>query len=467
MAFQVARYAANLGVTMALARLIAPVDFGLFAIAATFTGLLVLFKDGGMETALVRHGAVTESELAALGSLTFFYGLALAAGCALLGPILAEVFQEPRLGWALLLPAVALLFHGLDVVPGVMLLRTHRFQLHAAIETVAILLGWAVTLLLAWRGAGHWALFATEPVTAACLFLGHAWAASWRPRLTFALGPARPFVHFGREVAVIRALAYAARNVDNLILGLVAGPARLAFYNKAFRLIGLPQEAIGAPFGRLAVPLLSGLRGQPAEFVRAFRHFVLSSSALGLPCLAFLLVSTEPIVAVMYGRQWTEVVPLLRLLGLMGLCNTVLHVTGWVYTAEGTVRRQLKWEAVNLAVLGACFFVGARWDATGVAIASSLGYTLLRIPSLLYCFRGTPLRLRDVGAVLGRPALAAAVGAALVLLGHRLVGTAGPALLLVLRDGLILTAGYALGWIAVPGWRAFLRHELRRPAPAP
>jgi O-antigen/teichoic acid export membrane protein len=241
----------------------------------------------------------------------------------------------------------------------------------------------------------------------------------------------------------------------------------LAFYNKAFRLVSLPQEAINWPLSRLATPILAQTRDRPAEFVRAFRHFNLTCMALGLPGVAFLLVSADEIVAVLYGPQWTPVVPLLRALGLMGLFNSFLLAGGWVYTALGTVRRQLHWDVFNLVVLTLSFLVGVHWGALGVALAASATCVVLRIPSLAFCFRGTPLRLRDMGSVLWRPLLATTLAAALVL-GVRLAwGTPGPAFGVVLRDGVVFALGYALGWVLVPGWKNFLRHELRRPEPAP
>ena len=87
--FQVVRYAANLGVTMVISRLIAPGDFGLFAMAATFTGAMLMFKDGGVESALLCHGPGAEKKFAALTTLTSLYGLILALLCTALGPALA------------------------------------------------------------------------------------------------------------------------------------------------------------------------------------------------------------------------------------------------------------------------------------------------------------------------------------------------------------------------------------------
>jgi O-antigen/teichoic acid export membrane protein len=265
-------------------------------------------------------------------------------------------------------------------------------------------------------------------------------------------------------VSINRALGFAGRNVDNLILGIVAGATGLAFYNRAFRLIGMPQESINGPLTRIALPLLAQLRDRPAEFVRAFRHFNLTSMTLGLPAVTFLLVSTPGIVAIIFGSQWTPVVPLLRGLGLLGLLGTFLFSTGWVYVAMGNVQRQLRWETVNLGVLTAAFLIGVHWGAMGVAIAASLGHAVLRVPALIYCFRDTPLRLGDVGAVCWRPLLASAAGAGLVLGVRGSCGAPDHVIAAVAMDGIVLTLGYILGWILVPGWRAFVRHELRRPA---
>jgi O-antigen/teichoic acid export membrane protein len=459
---QAVRYLANLGITMFLARLLTPEDFGVYALAVVFTGLLLLFKDGGVESALVRHGAVSEEECAALASLTALYGLAMAIACAALGPALAWLYEEPRLTIAILLPATAFLLHGLDVFPGALLLRAQRFKVHAVIDLLALLAGLGTALALAFTDAGYWALFAIEPVSALFLLSAHIVAAHWRPRYSLTWRSISHFVRFGGSVSVIRGLGHIAGNIDNILIGLAWGPVPLAFYGRAFRLINLPQEGINWPLSRLAVPLLSAQRNNAVQFVHLFRHFNLISIALGMPCVIFLLISTEDIVAFIYGSQWTAVVPLVRWLGLVGLVNTFLLAPGWVHLATGTVGRQFRWEILNLCVLAAACLCGLPWGPEGVAAAASLTYAALRIPTLLYCFQGTPLRLTDIGGVLWRPLLAAAVAGGSVLLARLFFSGSPPAYFVLLRDGLVLLAGYACGWMLVPGWRRFLNHELRR-----
>jgi len=185
------------------------------------------------------------------------------------------------------------------------------------------------------------------------------------------------------------------------------------------------------------------------------------SAALGMPWAMFFMVSADAVVRVVYGAQWSASAPLLRFLGVMGLCNTFLLATVWIYTSAGTVNRQVRWEVLNTAGLALAFLVGLHWGIAGMAVAASAGYVLLRLPALSYCFHGTAVRLRDLAIVLWRPTLAAGIGGGGVVAVRALVGSPASPLGALALDGVVLTAGYGLGWVLVPGWGAFLRRELR------
>ena len=464
-ALQLLRFAVNLGVTMLLARLLTPEDFGIYGMALTVVGLLLLFRDGGVESAMLHHGPLDERELASLASLNALYGLALAGICALLAPLLAAFFGEPRLEGAVLLLSVCFVGYGLDVQPGAILLREHRFRTHAWVDFGSLVTGLLVALVLAVRGAGYWSLFGMEVTVCLAMLVGHWRAAGWHPRFGRDLARTANFIRFGRDVSIIRALGHGANQIDNLLVGLSLGPAALAFYSKAFKLINMPQEGINWPLTRLAIPTLSRLREQPAEYAAVFRRLNFLCAALGLPWAAFFIVSAEPVVGVVYGDQWAASIPLLQLLGLMGLLNTVQLASNWVFVSTGTVGRQVKWEIGHFLFLGVAYLIGLQWGLMGVAVAASIACALERIPALVYCFRGTPLRLADLGTVMWRPALATAVGVGAVLVLHAQI--AGPAnrLAMVAIDGVVLGAGYGLGWIAVPGWRNFLTRTLRAGPP--
>lgn len=450
---------------MLLARILVPSDFGIFGMAMSVVGLLLLFRDGGVEAAMLHRDRLDAEDLASLACLNGLLGLGLAILCALLAPILAWAYHEPRLMSATLLLCGCFVVYGLDVQPGALLLRNHRFKAYAWIDFLALVTGLAVALGLALHGAGYWSLFGMEVTVSLGLLIGHWSGAHWRMRMSLHIRRGFSFVRFGRDVSVVRALGHASTNIDNILIGLTLGPAALAFYNKAFRLISMPQEGVNWPLTRIAVPTLSRLRDRPAAYVAAFRRLNLISVGLGMPWVVLFVLTANPLVRVVYGDQWGPCVPLLQWLGAMGLCNTFLQAGTWVYISTGTVHRQVRWEIANLTGLTIAFAVGLHWGLEGVAAAASVAYTTLRLPALWYCFRGTNVTLRDLAAVIWRPAVATAIGAVGVLTIRLMSPEPAGFLYHLVRDAGIFSLGYTVGWLVLPGWKTFLRRELGSPLP--
>jgi O-antigen/teichoic acid export membrane protein len=453
LALQILRYAVNLGVSMLLARLIAPEDFGLNGMAMVFLGVMIIFKDAGMETAMIARKELSQEDLARMATFSLGFGCLLMLVCAALAPLLAWLYGAPALCAPVLVMSLVFPLHGLAVQPGVKLLREGRFRTYAAIDFSGIVIGLLCALFLAWKGAGLWALFSVEMAYGLFVLVGFWFASGWKARFRTDWKKAEFILGQGRNLSLVRILGHSARNIDQLVLGLCLGPSPAAFYGKAYKLVGFTQEAINWPLSRLAISALGKERNNPRAFVSAYKRYNLLSAALGMPLVVFLVIAAKEIVAVLYGPQWTDSVPLLRALGLLGWVNTFLLGASWVYSAWGSTRRQLGWELFNFACLAVAFMVGVRWGALGLAVAASAVYAGLRIPSLLYCFRGTPLQLGHLGEALARPALASGLASVAGIMTHLLFSQNLCPLGSLATDAASVFFGYLLGWIIIPGWK--------------
>jgi O-antigen/teichoic acid export membrane protein len=144
-------------------------------------------------------------------------------------------------------------------------------------------------------------------------------------------------------------------------------------------------------------------------------------------------------------------VPIFRALGPAAFIGTFNVATGWVYVSLGTTRRQFQWGifAGVVTILG--YAIGLPWGPMGVAVAFSASVVVLRLPSIVYCFRRSPLRLTDLGVALWRPAASSLVAAA-ALVGLRAIidfsVSVGVSLAL---DFIVYAALYIVVWIGLPG----------------
>ena len=440
----------SLGATMVLARLLTPSDFGLVAMVTAVTALASQFKDLGLSQATIQRSTITHNQVSTLFWINTTLGLALTLITVAAAPLLAWYYGDPRLVPITLALAGTFLLSGLAVQHQALLRRQMRFGVLTAIDVLALVAGLATALIMAWRGAGWWALVFRQLAAAAVTTLGLWWACRWRPgRFRRGVG-VRSMLTFGSHVSGYSLANYFARNLDRVLLGQRAGSDVVGLYSKAYQLLLLPINMISSPLHAVAIPALSRLQGEPARYRSYYQKGMLLPVALGMPGVVFLFVTAGDAIRLFLGSQWMASVPIFRLLAPAAFVGTFSVATAWVYVSLGLTRRQLDWTLFATALTVIAFLVGVRWGAPGMAIAVSASYCALFYPGLLYCFRPTFLRVGDLLVALWRPALASlAAGVGCWLFGRAVLMT-HPALLRFTLQGITYAALYALFWVALP-----------------
>jgi O-antigen/teichoic acid export membrane protein len=172
--------------------------------------------------------------------------------------------------------------------------------------------------------------------------------------------------------------------------------------------------------------------------------------------LGLVLGAAEPITAVLLGEQWRDVPPLLRLLALAGIFQTLAFVGYWVYLSRGLSGQLLRYSLVQAAIRVVCIVGGSTWGVVGVAagyaLAPALGWPL----SFWWLSRHAPIPVRElVSGALRVLTLALAVAGS-AWLAADLVGSGPPAAQLALSVG----AG-VLAYVVLVGAVAALRRDFR------
>ena len=457
---QSARFAIQLAGVAMLARLLLPVDFGVFGKTIALTGFITVIQTGGLSLATIQRREITHEQISTLFWLNAAFGVTAGILIAALSPAMAWFYNDPRVLWLGLALAGAVAITGLSVQHDALMQRQMRFTEIALINFIALVAGLAAAILSAWRGAGYWALVVQQYVYSLSLLLLLLAFCRWLPSWPRGGTGVRPMVKFGIHQTGFNLLNFANRNFDNVLIGRFVSDAALGFYTQAYRLLLLPMTQINGPVSAVVVPVLSRLQDQPERYARFYYQAIAAITFIGMPIISFLLVDARPVVLLVLGPNWLEVVPIFQALGVAAFVGTFNVAWGWVYISLGRTGRQLKWQVLaSTPVTFAAFFAGLHWGAVGVAASFSGVTLLLTIPSLSYCFHGTPIRIETVLRTLARPA-AAAVIAGIALWGVQSMGTVWPERWIAL-DFLIYGAAYLAVWMAVPGGRTQLGRLLK------
>ncbi len=169
-----------------------------------------------------------------------------------------------------------------------------------------------------------------------------------------------------------------------------------------------------------------------------------------------LLVTAREVIVVVYGERWLPVVPVLQVLCIVGLVQSVVTTVGWIYMARARTDLLFLWGVGATAIIVASFFVGVRGGIQGVAIAYGVANLILLVPALLIPFRLVGLRLRDLWRSI-RGVLAGSVVMAAVTAGARaalLAAGLGPLWVLVVT--VAIGVAVYVGWLVLADSAAML-----------
>jgi PST family polysaccharide transporter len=445
-----AKFALNLGSTMILARLLTPQDFGLLSMVMSVTGLVTIFLDLGLATATVQSPSLDHPRVNALFWLNVLFGLAMGAVMAAAAPLLAWFFHEPRLTAIGAVLGGVMLLEGFAIQHQALLRRRMRFGALGVSEIASLATAVVVAVFLAWRGASYWALVWMRVADAAVGVVALWLLCDWRPSRPSGFREARSLVMFGSQISLARFVRYASRNLDRLLIGRVLGADVLGLYAKASGWLVSPFQQLAWPVARLAVPVLSRLQDEPSRFRTYYRAGLSIIAMFGVPIIVYIFVDASRVIRLVLGAQWTDTIPILRLLAPVAVVALFQIGFQWCYVALGRADRQLVWETGSAVATIAAFAVGLRWGVMGVAGAYSLASVLLLPLSALYCFRSTPVRIADLLVGFVRPAVAAlGAGGIVYFVARRVTVASLPAS--VGLHALLFASAYALLWLISPG----------------
>ncbi len=449
----------QLAVGVALARLIAPEQFGVFAAALVVLTVVISISELGVSVAIVQARDRDEVDRIApvVTSVSLLSGAGLGALMALTAPWLARGLGAPAAAGPIRLLALSLLIAGASAVPSACLQREFRQDRKLAADLAAFAVSTAVALGMASAGFGAWSL-AWSRVAGAVVLAGFTFVlASRRYRPAWDGAMARRLLRFGLPLAGASIVVFAVMNVDYVVIGNMLGPERLGVYVLAFNLSGWPVGAFSATVRAVSLPAFSELRSDP------LRHQASFGRALGMlfvpvvPACVLLGVLGGPLVRVVYGDRWSDAAAPLGLLAVVGASRVALELAYDFLVSAGESDTALRLNLLWLVTLVPTLIAGAHLAGiAGVAAGHVIVLAVVVLPAHLAALHRLGVRTASIVGPVTRPLVG---GAAMAL-------TAGAGLAAMSTDVARLAVATSLSvfvytvLVGLPLWRRHKRGEL-------
>jgi O-antigen/teichoic acid export membrane protein len=425
-----------------LARLLTPEDFGLVAIVTVLTSFAPALIDFGLGDATAQRSKITPGQVSSLFWLSTAVGSAIAAILALSSPLIATIYNEPRLEPIALCMAISFVLWGASNQHLALLRRTLQFGTIARIQISSTLVGVIVAIVMAFYGYGYWALVA-RPVTSALWLACGMWLfCRWRPGFPVFDAEVKSMVRFGLHVVSFSATYTLAKAVDRIGLSLFYRPDVVGYYQNATTLFENSISTVLLQVHTVGSASLSKLQSNPAALREKYETALSALAFFMMPIAAILSVTAQDVTVLLLGAKWQVAGSFLAIIALRGIFQVIEGSQGWVHLSIGRADRWRTWGIVTLVVQIAGLLAGLPFGPEGVATASVIVTSLLAVPSISYAGHPIGIGAAVVMRATGRQLIGAIVIAAAGWCLQMTLLADYPALIRILLSGTFCTCLY-------------------------
>jgi PST family polysaccharide transporter len=450
---QAASFALRFAYLAIMARLLDPIDFGLFAMITAVTGLYGILM-AGLSAPTIQAPTITQEKLSALFWVNILVGASVTVLCVLTAPVLVSFYNEPRLFWMTVTAAMAFMINALVIQHTTLLQRQMRYVVLMAIDTLSLFATCAVGVGLAIAGFGYWALVAGT-VVSPLLTLISVWSVTrWVPGLPRRGTEIGSMLRFGGALTLNTLVLYVAYNTEKILVGRFWGADVLGLYGRAYHIVTIPTDNLNSAIGGVVFSALSRLQDDPVRFKSYFLKGYALLNSLTFPTSIFFALFANDVILVCLGPKWTEATPIFRLLTPTVVIFGVINPLSWLLLATGLYGRGLKIALVLAPFVVTACVLGLPFGATGVAIAFSAAMTLWLIPHVLWCLRGTIISPRDLLLAIYKPLISAVVAGIIAFGVQRYAAEVASPLLRLLLGGGVMATVYCLMLLFIMGQNA-------------
>ncbi len=400
--------------TLALVRLLAPSDFGLIALASSFSVSIEAFSWIGIEEGVIRHKAPTPALMDTAFTLSVLRGALIFLIIAAVSVPAARFFGDPRLASVLIALGATVLIENFINVGTIEFRREFDFQREFQLYLLPRLLSIVIAVGSAFVLHTYWALIAgivsNQVLRVVFSYLMHP----YRPR--FRLSEWRTLAGYSVWNSLIAGAGALRDRVDTMMVGRALSPAAVGFYALGYEIAGLPVTELIAPLTRAAFAGFAAAWREELDAGQTWLRLVSTMALLTFPAGVGMSAVAQPLILLAFGPGWEQAIPVMQVLGIP-LCLTVFGmVAQTLFLAQGHMKASLAITAaatvLRLALLALLI---PRLGLLGAALAAGAGIAVEQIVSAAWAMRRLGLSgPRDLAPQIWRITAATALMAAVL-----------------------------------------------------
>ena len=330
-----------------LARLLMPEDYGAIGMLAIFMSLAEVFIDAGFGSALIQKKNPTQTDY----STVFYFNIGMSAILYAViffsAPAIADFYRMPILCKVLRVQGLILFIYAFNVIQQNIIRKNLRFKKLSKITIVSSVISLIITVLMAYKGCGVWALVAQNIIGALipCIFF---WiTVSWKPAKVFSWSSLKELFGFGSYMFFTHLLTTFSQRITGLLVGRWYDPATTGYYSKASTTSKYVTLGISGVMIQTTYPLYASVQDDRSRLINMVKRITSTLAYVSVPMLCLLIVIAKPLFVLLYSDRWLACVPYFQILCFGGIAGCLQSVNQQTIAAIGKSKVFFIWTVVK------------------------------------------------------------------------------------------------------------------------
>lgn len=300
-------------VSIVLARILSPNDYGTIALVTVFITILQVFIDSGLSTALIQKKDADDLDFSSVFYFNFVVCIILYLLMFFSAPYIAKFYNDLSLTPIIRVISLTLIISGVKGVQQSYVSRNMLFKRFFFSTLGGTIFSAVLGIAMAYAGFGVWAIvfqqLSNNTIDTLILWI----TVKWRPVKKFSWLRLKNLLSFGWKLLASSLLDTVYNNLRNMIIGKLYTPADLAFYNQGDKFPKLIVTNINTSIDSVLLPTMSNEQDNPVRVKEMTRRAIKTSTYIMAPLMIGLAFCAEPIVRLVLTDKWLPCVPYLRI----------------------------------------------------------------------------------------------------------------------------------------------------------
>lgn len=300
-------------VSIVLARILTPSDYGTIALVTVFTTILQVFIDSGLSTALIQKKDADDLDFSSVFYFNFVICIILYLIMFVSAPFIADFYKDSSLVSIVRVISLTLIISGVKGVQQSYVSRHMLFKRFFFSTLGGTIFSAVLGIIMAYAGFGVWAIVFQQLSNNAIDTLILWITVKWRPIKKFSWSRLKNLLSFGWKMLASSLLDTVYNNLRNMIIGKLYTSADLAFYNQGDKFPKLIVTNINTSIDSVLLPTMSNEQDNHVRVKDMTRRAIKISTYIMAPLMIGLAFCAKPIVQIVLTDKWLPCVPYLQI----------------------------------------------------------------------------------------------------------------------------------------------------------